>query len=107
MAIFQEYPYATRPASESVSRISSGAYATDDSASEANTGSAIRLGSRVSPSWVLRSRRPMRRRLATSVGSPRVEARVVTGLDGAPAVTAPSAPADLAVAELDSSPCTS
>ena len=50
MAIFQENEYAASPASDSVSRISSGAYATEDSASEAKTGSAIRLGSRVSPS---------------------------------------------------------
>jgi len=34
-------------ANASVRRISSGAYATDESASEANTGSAMRFGSRV------------------------------------------------------------
>ena len=38
------------PASDRVSRISSGAYATLDNASDANTGSAIRFGRRVSPS---------------------------------------------------------
>ncbi len=38
---------ALTPASASVRRISSGAYATEDSASEAKMGRAIRLGSRV------------------------------------------------------------
>jgi trk system potassium uptake protein len=49
-----------------VSRISSGAYATEDSASDAKTGSAMRFGSSVSPSWVLRSLRPSSNRLPTS-----------------------------------------
>ena len=66
MAIFQEYAYAASPARERVSRISSGAYATEDKASEANTGSAIRLGSSVSPSCVLRSLRPSSNRLLMS-----------------------------------------
>ena len=68
MAIFQEYAYAASPASESVSRISSGAYATEENASEAKTGRAIRLGSSVSPSCVLRSLRPSSSRLPTSEG---------------------------------------
>ena len=66
MAIFQEYAYAVSPARERVSRISSGAYATEDNASEAKTGSAIRLGSSVSPSCVLRSLRPSSNRLPMS-----------------------------------------
>ena len=47
-------------------RISSGAYATEESASDAKTGSAMRLGSSVSPSCVLESLRPMSRRLPSS-----------------------------------------
>ena len=66
MAIFQEYAYAASPARDRVSRISSGAYATEDSASEAKTGRAIRFGSSVSPSWVLRSLRPSSNRLLMS-----------------------------------------
>src|SRR6478735_9086403 len=46
---------------------SSGAYATEESASLANTGRAIRLGRSVSPSWLLRSLRPSRIRLDTSL----------------------------------------
>src|ERR1700730_10021967 len=45
-------------------KISSGAYATDDRASEANTGSAIRLGSRVCASVSLRNGRPRNSRRA-------------------------------------------
>ena len=44
---------------------SSGAYATDDNASEAKTGNATFLGSSVSPSCELRSLRPRRIRLET------------------------------------------
>ena len=36
--------YAVKPATESIRKTSSGAYATEDRASEANTGKAIRLG---------------------------------------------------------------
>src|ERR1700738_3285696 len=49
--------YAASPATESTRKISSGAYATDDRASEANTGSAIRLGSRVCARVSLRNGR--------------------------------------------------
>ncbi len=52
---------------ESTSSTSPGAYATEDSGSDAKTGRAIRLGSSVSPSLSLRSARPMRIRLGTSV----------------------------------------
>ena len=45
---------ALTPARASVSRISSGAYATEDSASEAKIGRAIRFGSSV---WARRSLR--------------------------------------------------
>ena len=47
-------------------KTSSGAYATEDNASLANTGSAIRLGNKVSPNWLLRNLRPTRMRLDTS-----------------------------------------
>ena len=43
-----EAVYAATPATARVRNTSSGAYATDDSASEAKTGSAMRFGSRVS-----------------------------------------------------------
>ncbi len=66
--ICQEKWIADAPASDSVSRISSGAYATEESASEANTGSAMRLGSSVSPSLSLRSARPIRMRFGRSAG---------------------------------------
>jgi hypothetical protein len=46
-AIHGLYTYAATPATDSVSRISSGAYATLDMGSEANTGRAMRLGSSV------------------------------------------------------------
>lgn len=52
------------PATDSTSRISSGAYATLDIGSEANTGSAIRLGSSVCARRSLRNGRPTIRRLA-------------------------------------------
>src|ERR1700686_2510928 len=50
--------YAASPATESTRKISSGAYATDDRAWEANTGSAIRLGSKVCANVSLRNGRP-------------------------------------------------
>ena len=106
MAIFQEYAYAASPAKERVSRISSGAYATEDKASEANTGSAIRLGSNVSPSCVLRSLRPSSNRLLMSE-------TLTTYRDSSsrsPRVAPPSrVTADTVsrAASLDSHPCTS
>src|SRR3954453_9713209 len=54
------------PPAERTSRISSVAYATEDSASLANTGSAIFFGSSCSPSWALRIGRPTSSRLETS-----------------------------------------
>src|SRR6478609_1153768 len=66
MPIFQDQTYADAPASDSMMKISSGAYATDERASLAKTGRAMRLGRRVSPSWELRSFWPSRIRLATS-----------------------------------------
>src|SRR3954452_23013622 len=60
-------------------KISSGAYATEDRASLANTRRAMRLGSNVSPSCVLRSLRPRRTRLNTAptptIGKARPTAR--------------------------------
>jgi hypothetical protein len=53
---------------ERVSRISSGAYATLDSASEANTGSAMRFGRRVCCSRSDRNGRPSRSRFSSEVG---------------------------------------
>ena len=46
MPIFQLKAYADSPPSDSVRKISSGAYATDDNASLAKTGSAMRFGSK-------------------------------------------------------------
>src|SRR5919199_2256552 len=63
-----EYRYMAAPATDSVSRISSGAYATDDSASEANTGSAMRLGSSVCCSRSDRNGRPTSSRFNNDVG---------------------------------------
>src|SRR5579875_3084058 len=68
IAIFHEKAYAAKPAAERVRKISSGAYATEESASLAKTGSAIRFGSRVSPSRSLRRARPTRSRLRTPPG---------------------------------------
>jgi hypothetical protein len=53
---------------DSVSRISSGAYATLDSASEAKTGSAMRLGSSVCWSRSDRNGRPTSSRFSSEVG---------------------------------------
>jgi hypothetical protein len=63
-----EYMYAAAPAIDSVSRISSGAYATDDNASEANTGNAMRLGSSVCCSRSDRNGRPTSSRFSIEVG---------------------------------------
>src|SRR5687768_14696005 len=65
--IFHEYEYAVSPAIDNMMKISSGEYATLDSGSLANTGSAIRLDSSVSPSCALRSFRPSMIRLPASV----------------------------------------
>src|SRR3954463_8454503 len=54
------------PPADRTSRISSVAYATEESASLAKTGSAIFFGSSCSPSWVLRIGRPTSSRLETS-----------------------------------------
>jgi hypothetical protein len=56
--------YAARPATDSTRKISSGAYAVEDSASDANTGRAIRLGSSVCESRSLRNGRPSTSRRA-------------------------------------------
>src|SRR6476469_4204874 len=56
--------YADRPATDSTRKISSGAYATDDNASEAKTGSAIRFGNSVWASLSLRKGLPRTSRLA-------------------------------------------
>ena len=58
--------YADAPATDSVRKISSGAYATDDIASDANTGSAIRLDSRLCASRSLRWGRPTRMRFSAT-----------------------------------------
>src|SRR5680860_521301 len=60
-------------------KISSGAYATEESASLAKTGSATRLGSNVSPSCVLRSFRPRRIRFETSPAPTNRKARPQRG----------------------------
>src|ERR687883_1470907 len=65
--IHGEAVYAATPAIARVRNTSSGAYATDDSASEANTGSAIRFGRRVSERRSEWTGRPTSRRLAASV----------------------------------------
>ncbi|CAM5251135.1 hypothetical protein SVIOM342S_03384 [Streptomyces violaceorubidus] len=57
--------YADTPAMDRTSSTSPGAYTTEDG-SDANTGRAMRLGRSVS-SRSLRSARPMRIRLGTSV----------------------------------------
>ena len=53
------------PPADSTSRISSVAYATEESASLANTGRAIRFGSSVWPSLSLCMGRPTSTRLTT------------------------------------------
>src|SRR4051794_33847840 len=65
--IHGEITNAPAPAIERVSRISSGAYATLDSASLANTGSAIRLGSSVCCNRSERNGLPSSSRLAREV----------------------------------------
>ncbi|SCD82321.1 hypothetical protein GA0115235_1084100 [Streptomyces sp. DpondAA-F4a] len=59
--------YADTPAMDSTRRTSPGAYATEESGSDANTGRAMRLGRSVSPSLSLRSAWPIRIRFGTSV----------------------------------------
>ena len=56
--------YAARPATDNTRKISSGAYATEDRASDAKTGSAIRLGKSVCASLSLRNGRPRTNRRA-------------------------------------------
>jgi hypothetical protein len=60
--------YAERPATLSVRKISSGAYATLERASEAKIGNAIRLGRRVWERRSLRNGRP-RTSLFSTVGN--------------------------------------
>ena len=60
------YWYRAYPPNDRTSRISCVAYPLDDRASEANTGSAMRLGSSVSPSWFVCSARPNSTRLEAS-----------------------------------------
>ena len=60
---------AATPARARVTITSSGAYPTDDRASEAKTGRAIRLGRRVSPRAPLGTGRPTRSRLTRSAKS--------------------------------------
>jgi hypothetical protein len=55
------------PPADSTSRISSVAYATDDNASEANTGRAIFFGSVASPSISLRTGVPTRTRFNSPI----------------------------------------
>ncbi|SCD45291.1 hypothetical protein GA0115241_10215 [Streptomyces sp. DpondAA-D4] len=69
--------YAETPAMDSTRRTSPGAYATEDSGSDANTGSAMRFGRSVSPSLSLRSARPIRIRFGTSVNLDTL--RIVSG----------------------------
>src|SRR5450756_3096267 len=57
---------APRPAIDRVSRISSGAYPTEEIASEPKTGSAMRFGRRVCPRRSLRTGRPISNRLMAS-----------------------------------------
>src|SRR6476661_5081749 len=65
-AICQEWVTTNAPpARPSMRKISSGAYATDESASLAKIGRARRFGRRVSPSRSLRMARPRTRRLRT------------------------------------------
>src|SRR3954464_13715783 len=56
--------HADSPATDSTRKISSGAYATEDMASEAKTGKAMRLGRSVWASRSLRKGLPTTRRLA-------------------------------------------
>src|ERR1700712_297749 len=67
MAIQGAKTYPANAAMDRVRKISCGAYATLDRASEANTGSAMRFGSNVWDSLSLRKGRPTRRRLAAPV----------------------------------------
>ncbi|CAM5655697.1 hypothetical protein SCYAM73S_01771 [Streptomyces cyaneofuscatus] len=69
--------YADTPAMDRTRSTSPGAYATEDSGSDAKTGSAMRLGRRVSPSLSLRSARPIRILLGRSVSLDTL--RIVSG----------------------------
>lgn len=69
--------YADTPAMDRTRSTSPGAYATEDSGSDAKTGSAMRLGRSVSPSLSLRSARPIRILLGTSVSLD--TSRIVSG----------------------------
>src|SRR5262247_1001464 len=75
---------APAPAIDSVSRISSGAYATLESASEANTGRAIRFGRSVCCSRSDRKGRPSSSRFSTEVGLATTEGygHAARGVDG-------------------------
>ncbi len=66
--------YADTPAMDRTSSTSPGAYATEESGSEAKTGRAMRFGRSVS-SRSLRSARPIRIRLGTSVSLDTTEDR--------------------------------
>lgn len=86
--------YADTPAMDSTRRTSPGAYATEDNGSDAKTGSAMRLGRRVSPSLSLRNARPIRIRLGRSVSLDTL--RIVSGARGRnarPFDVAPQSPA--------------
>ncbi|CAM5740592.1 hypothetical protein SMICM17S_11441 [Streptomyces microflavus] len=74
--------YADTPAMDSTRRTSPGAYATEDSGSDAKTGRAMRLGRSVSPSLSLRSARPIRILLGRSVSLDTL--RIVSGARTAP-----------------------
>lgn len=81
--------YADTPAMDSTRSTSPGAYATEDSGSDAKTGRAMRLGRSVSPSLSLRSARPIRIRLGTSVSLDTV--RIVSAAGTRCRSTTPSA----------------
>src|SRR5689334_6154177 len=93
-AIHGEYAKNAAPPTERVSRISSGAYATGDSASEANTGNAMRLGSSW---WCIRSDRkgwPMSSRFSREVGLATTVKRTA-GTHGRPAHPGAGTPAEV------------
>jgi hypothetical protein len=79
------YTNEVMPAMLRVRKISCGAYATLERASEANTGNATRLGSRVWPRLSLRNGRPTTRRLAAvenfDTGSERMPSPCVMPVD--------------------------
>jgi hypothetical protein len=63
------YTNAAAPATDSVRRISSGAYATLDSASDAKTGNAMRFGNSVCCNRSERRARPTSSRFSNEVGA--------------------------------------